>query len=145
MPSFHYEIKVSASSIQIYEILKDVTSFSDFMSSVKKIDIFKKEGNIINTKWAVDFDGVPIEWTEEMIFDDKLHIIKFKSLTGDYMRSGQWNIYKDSEGKKTCISLEMAYSWNAPNFDHFFGDVYNKKAEQATKGMLYALKKRISK
>ncbi|MDD5102585.1 MAG: SRPBCC family protein [Endomicrobiaceae bacterium] len=144
MPSFYYKIKVFAPSVQVYEVLKDVASFSDFMHSVKKIDILKKEGNIINIKWDVDFDGVPIEWTEEIVFNDELHNIKFKSLTGDYMRSGQWNIYQDPEGKKTCISLEMTYNWNVPNFDHFFGDVYNKKAEKATKGMLYALKKRIS-
>ncbi len=144
MPSFNYKIKVPASSSQVYEVLKNITSFSDFMNSVKKIDILKQEKNIVHTEWNVDFDGVPINWTEEVVFNDKTYNVKFKSLSGDYLRSGQWNVYQDSD-KKTWVSLEMTYEWNVPNFEHFFGNIYNKKAEKATKGMLYALKKRISK
>lgn len=145
MPSFNYNITVAVPALKVYHLLKDMESFSDFMNSVKKIDILKKEGNLINARWNVDFDGVPIEWTEELIFDDNAKTIKFKSLDGDYKRSGQWSIVQVLEAKKTCISLEMIYNWNVPNFEHFFGNIYNKKAEEATKGMLYALKKRISK
>ncbi|MFA7074461.1 MAG: SRPBCC family protein [Endomicrobiaceae bacterium] len=144
MPSFHYKVKVHSSKSQAYETLKDIESFSNFMNSVKKIDILKKQGNVLKTEWIVDFDGVPIQWTEELIYNDEKFIIKFESLTGDYIRRGQWFVYQDSDNK-TWVSLEMTYDWNAPNFEYFFGDIYNKKAEKATKGMLYALKKRISK
>lgn len=144
MPSFHYKVKVYSSKSKVYEVLKDIESFSNFMNSVKKICILKKQGNTLKTEWIVDFDGVPIEWTEELVYNDEKYIIKFKSLTGDYIRSGQWSVYQDSDNK-TWVSLEMTYDWNVPNFEHFFGDIYNKKAEKATKGMLYALKKRISK
>lgn len=145
MPSFNYKIKLPVPVSDVYNVLKDITSFNTFMNSVKQIDILKTEKNTMNVKWNVDFDGVPIEWTEELVFDDKLYNIKFKSLTGDYNRKGQWNIYQTPESKNTFVSLEMTYDWNVPNFEHFFGDVYNEKAEKATKGMIYALKKRISK
>ncbi|GAB1401778.1 hypothetical protein MASR1M68_06890 [Elusimicrobiota bacterium] len=145
MPSFYYKIKLPCPSLDVYNLLKDVSSFNTFMNSVKKIDVLKKENNIMNVRWNVDFDGVPIEWTEEMLFDDKLYNIKFKSLTGDYNRRGQWNIYQSQESTNTYVSLEMTYDWNVPNFEYFFGDIYNEKAEKATKGMLYSLKKRITK
>jgi len=104
MTSFNYKVKVPASSPQVYEILKDIASFSNFMNSVKKIDILKQDNNIFHTRWDVDFDGVAMQWTEEIVFDDKLQNVKFKSLTGDYKRSGQWNVYYDNE-KNTWVSL----------------------------------------
>lgn len=145
MPTFNYCIDVSVDCKSAYFVLKNVVDYNNFMNSVREVNIINQKDNVLLTKWNVLYDGVPIEWTEEIIYNDNDFSVKFKSLSGNYSRFGKWKVFKNNENKKTSISLEVTYDWNAPNFESFFGDVYKQKAERATKGMLYALKKRLSK
>lgn len=145
MPKFNYVVDVSADIKKAYSVLKNVTEYSDFMKPVKEINIINKKGNTSLVKWNVLYDGVSIEWTEEIVCNDNDFSINFKSLSGNYSRFGIWKIFKNNKNNKTSVSLDITYDWNAPNFEYFFGDVYKQKAEKATKGMLYALKKRLSK
>ena len=145
MPTFNYCINVPVDCKNAYFVLKNVVDYNNFMNSVREVNIINQKDNILLTKWNVLYDGVPIEWTEEIICNDNDYSVMFKSLSGNYSRFGKWKVFKNNENKKTSISLEVTYDWNAPNFESFFGDVYKQKAEKATKGMLYALKKRLSK
>ena len=145
MPTFNYSVDVSADCIKAYSVLKNVTEYSSFMSSVKDVKIISEKDNTLLTQWNVLYDGVPIDWQEEIIVDDIQYSVKFKSVSGNYSRFGIWKVFKNNEKNKTTISLEITYDWNAPNFESYFGDVYKQKADKATKGMLYALKKRLSK
>lgn len=145
MPTFNYVVDVSVRCDNAYSVLKNVTEYSSFMNPVKEVNILDKKDNVLITQWNVIYDGVPIEWTEEITYNDKDCSVKFKSLSGNYSRFGEWKVFKNQNKDKTSISLEVTYDWNAPNFELFFGDVYKQKAERATKGMLYALKKRLNK
>ena len=145
MPTFNYSVDVSVDCNKVYSVLKNVTEYSSFMSSVKDVKIINEKDNTLLTQWNVLYDGVPIDWQEEIIVDDIEYSVKFKSVSGNYSRFGIWKVFKNNEKNKTTISLEITYDWNAPNFESFFGDVYKQKADKATKGMLYALKKRLSK
>lgn len=145
MPTFNYCVDVSADSAQAYSTLKDITKYSSFMNLVKEVKIINQKDNILLAQWKVLYDGVKIDWTEEIIFNDDEYSVKFKSVSGNYSRFGIWKIFKNNKNNKTSISLEVTFDWNAPNFENYFGDVYKQRAEKATKGMLYALKKRLSK
>lgn len=145
MPKFSYVIDTHAECDKVYSILKNISDFSSFMKSVKEINILNKNKNILIVKWNVLYDGVSIEWTEEIIYNDNDYSLKFKSLSGNYSRYGEWKVFKNKKNNKTSVSLDITYDWDAPNFEHFFGDIYKEKAEKATKGMLYALKRRLSK
>ena len=52
------------------------------MKSVKEVNILNKSNNTLLTKWNVLYDGVSIEWTEEIIYNDNDYSLKFKSLSG---------------------------------------------------------------
>ena len=145
MPTFNYSVDVAVDCAKAYSVLKNVTEYSSFMNSVKEVKIISEKDNLLLTQWNVLYDGVPIDWSEEIIYNDKDFSLKFKSVSGNYSRFGIWKVSKNNENNKTSISLEITYDWNAPNFENYFGDVYKQKAERATKGMLYALKKRLSK
>jgi len=145
MPTFNYSIDVLADCIKAYSVLKNVSDYSSFMGSVKDVKIVSKNGNVLLTHWKVLYDGVPIDWQEEIIFNDSDYSVKFKSVSGSYSRFGTWKVFTNNKNNKTSISLDITYDWNAPNFESYFGDVYKQKADKATKGMLYALKKRLSK
>ena len=145
MPTFNYSIDVFADCNKAYSVLKNVSEYSSFMGSVKEVKIISKNDNVLLTQWNVLYDGVPIDWQEEIIFNDSDYSVKFKSVSGNYSRRGTWKVFTNNKNNKTSISLDITYDWNAPNFASYFGDVYNQKADKATKGMLYALKKRLSK
>lgn len=145
MPTFNYSVDVFVDTVKAYSVLKNVTEYSNFMNSVKEVKIISKKNNVLLTQWNVLYDGVNIDWTEEIVYNDNEFSLSFKSISGNYSRFGTWKIFKNKKNNKTTVSLEVTYDWNAPNFESFFGDVYRQKAEKATKGMLYALKKRLSK
>lgn len=145
MPVFNYSVDVATECDKAYSVLKNITEYKNFMNSVKEVKIISEKDNVLLTQWNVIYDGVSIDWQEEIIFNDDDYSLKFKSISGNYSRFGVWKIVKNSKNNKTSICLEVTYDWNAPNFEHYFGDIYKQKAEKATKGMLYALKKRLSK
>lgn len=144
MPTFNFSVDVLAKCDKVYSVLKNVSDYKNFMNSVQEVKVLSEKNNLLLTQWNVVYDGVPIDWQEEISFDDSDYSVKFKSVSGNYSRFGTWKISPNNKNNKTSISLEITYDWDAPNFEHYFGDVYKQKAEKATKGMIYALKKRLS-
>ena len=145
MPTFNFSVDVSAKCDKVYSVLKNVAEYNTFMNSVKEVKILSEQKNVMLTQWNVLYDGVPIDWQEEIVFNDSDFSVKFKSVSGNYSRFGIWKISANDKNNKTTVSLEITYDWDAPNFEHYFGDIYKQKAEKATKGMIYSLKKRLSK
>ena len=69
MPTFNYSVDVSVDCNKVYSVLKNVTEYSSFMSSVKDVKIINEKDNTLLTQWNVLYDGVPIDWQEEIIVD----------------------------------------------------------------------------
>ena len=111
------------------------------MRDVKSVLIINdKKNSILTSQWHIDIDGTPITWTQEDSVDQNAMTLAFKSVKGDYRYEGTWRVTPSPEGAKVTVSA--LFDWGVPNFEKYFGSVYEKKAKIAIKSMLIAIKRR---
>lgn len=128
----------------VYNLLKDMQRFPIFMRYVKDIYIIEKKGNKLITFWRVSIDCADIFWKEEDIFNDKQMNLKFRMIEGDYSKyEGEWSLEDISED--TRIILYANFDWGVPAFEKLVGDILKKKARDALRSMLNAIKKELER
>lgn len=144
MPNVLYAVQVGRPPDIVFPTIKDIERFPDFVKDVKSISILHRQSPAVwVSQWNIDVDGTSISWTEEDIVDDNLCTLSFRLIDGDYKYHGVWKVESvDSNSSK--ISVYASFDWEVPNFEKYFGSVYEHKARLALRGMLIALKNRIN-
>ena len=65
------EIKISklihAPKWKLVRLLTRIEEFPAYIPSIKEASVIKKTRNIMQTKWRIEVDKVPISWVEEDI------------------------------------------------------------------------------
>lgn len=142
MPKINISTHIRKQLSVVYSILKNVERFPQFMRDVKEIKVIRKiSDKEIITKWKVDIDGTPVEWTEEDIFNDNERKLKFRMLEGDFDKyEGIWTLMPTTKG--TRIILDTYLEWGVPNFEKYIGHVLEKKACKSIKSMLWLIRKK---
>ena len=144
MPFITSSIIVSQDPQTVYELIKQMGRFSEFMRDIKESKIIKTEENKMITEWDAELDGAPLHWTEEDIFDDEQKKINFKMLESDYDScAGEWKIEQSPNGTK--ITLSADFDWGIPNLEKFVGPVLKRKAYKGLHGMLRCIKKELKR
>lgn len=142
MPAFVFSTLVSKDPRLVFTVIRDMEKYPQFMRDVKSVRILKdaKENTVVS-QWNIDVDGTPIEWTQEDSVDDTAMTVVFKSVKGNYQYEGKWQVIPTAGGAK--ITINAAFDWGVPNFEKYFGSVYEKKAMLSIKSMLIAIKRRV--
>lgn len=143
MPRIEVSKTIAAAKKEVYEIIKNMERFPEFMSDVKQVKVIKKQDDKIVTEWKADIDGVPLEWIEEDIFNDKEMSCAFKAIEGDYGYKGRWKLEEANNGK-TEVSVMAEFDWEVPHFEKFIGHILEKKARSSLRSMLSAITKKLS-
>lgn len=142
MPRIEVSKIIHADKKRVYEVIKNVESFPEFMRDVKKVRVVERQGNRVVAEWKTDIDGAPVEWVEEDIFDDEKMSCSFKAIEGDYKYEGKWKLDEDGTGK-TRVSILADLDWEVPTLGKFIGHILEKKARNSLKSMLNAIQKKI--
>lgn len=140
MPKINVSTTIGADAKDVFDAVKNIERFPEMMKFVKLVKIKEKKDNRIVSKWTLDIDETPIEWTEEDIIDELKRTMDFRSIKGDYQYEGKWMVVESDNGK-TRVSIDAVFDWGVPNFEKHFGKVYEKKAKLALIGMLKAIKR----
>ncbi len=128
----------------VYDFVKHVENFPQFIENIKSIKIIKEKNNRKVADWKIDVQGVPVQWREEIIFDDTNKTMKFKMLEGDYeVYEGEWKFLSLPRGTQIFISVNLG--WGFPSFETFIGDVLRRKVKLNFRGMLRAIRQKIEK
>lgn len=142
MPKINLFTKIRKSKNVIYNIIKNIEDYPTFMRDVKQIKIIKLSENIVVSKWNADIDGTPVEWIEELKFNKNK--IEFCMLEGDFEKYiGSWIL--ESINNDTKITLEAQLEWGLPNFEKYVGKIFEEKACNCIRGMLWAIRKKAHK
>jgi len=115
--------------------------FPNFMRDVKSLRIVKRvnEGHFI-TLWEIEIDGAPVNWKEEVFFDEVNAQIRFHMMEGNYKKyQGAWLM--QNHRHNTRLSLEVEFDWGIPILEKYVGKALESKARRALRGMLQAIKK----
>jgi ribosome-associated toxin RatA of RatAB toxin-antitoxin module len=141
MPYVESSIEIKAARHAIYELAKDMESYSDFMPDVEYVKIIKRNGNETVTRWKTLVEEAPIEWTEVDIFDDVNTRIDYKLIEGDLDKfEGAWT-FVERDGV-TKVVLGVDYDFGVPTLAELIGPILQKKVEENSMMMLQALKDR---
>jgi ribosome-associated toxin RatA of RatAB toxin-antitoxin module len=141
MPYVESSIEIKAARQAIYELAKDMESYSDFMPDVEYVKIIKRNGNETVTRWKTLVEEAPIEWTEVDIFDDVNTRIDYKLIEGDLDKfEGAWT-FVERDGV-TKVVLGVDYDFGVPTLAELIGPILQKKVEENSMMMLQALKDR---
>lgn len=144
MPTIKVSTIIKRNKQRVYNLLKDIHRFPTFMRNIKKLDIIERDKNKLISSWEVEIDGVNILWKEEDNFNDKEMSLKFKMIEGDYKSyKGEWQLEDMPKGTK--VSILADFDWGMPVFEKLVGDILEKKARKALRGMLHAITKELEK
>lgn len=142
MPTIEVSKIIHADKKRVYEVIKNMESFPEFMRDVKKVRVIERQGSRVVAEWKTDIDGASIEWVEEDIFDDKEMCIKFRMLDGDYKSyEGRWDVKELSN--ETEIKFCAEVDWGIPLLGKYVGKVLGRKMRANIKSMLGAIVKEV--
>ncbi|MFH1202232.1 MAG: SRPBCC family protein [Candidatus Omnitrophota bacterium] len=142
MAKIQSQILVKKGREEIFNLLKDMERFPEFMRDVKSLHILEHVDNKLITKWQIEIENTAITWKEEDVFDDKNYTLKFHMLEGDYQEyQGSWRL--EPHSGTTRIKIDAVFDWGIPVLERFVANVLERKARLAFEGMLKSIKKRL--
>ncbi len=123
------EIKISkvvaAPKWKIIRLVTRVWEFPNYVPSVKEASVIEKSRHLMKTKWKVQVNHVPINWTEEDTLELKQNKISFQALEGDLAEfRGEWLFKDHPEGTQVEVNVYLRVGIPAIKD---FADSYIKK------------------
>jgi len=141
MPRIEVSVNIKKPKREVYKVISDMEKFPDFMRDVKSLRIVKRvtDEHFI-TLWEIDIDGAPINWKEEVFFDQAGSQIKFSMMEGSYKKyHGAWSLQDSRLGTKLTMVVE--FDWGIPILEKYVGKALEVKARRGLLGMIQAIKK----
>jgi coenzyme Q-binding protein COQ10 len=88
----------AASAEDVFETIADFGRYEEYGDSIRSVEIAETRGNVVVSKWDVNFRGGRMHWTEEDTIDrDKLRI-DFQQIEGTLKHfAGYWAVTRDGE------------------------------------------------
>ena len=106
------EIKISklihAPKWKLVRLLTRIEEFPAYIPSIKEASVIKKTRNIMQTKWRIEVDKVPISWVEEDILALRQDAIYFKAIQGDLsLFRGEWIFQSHPAGTEVFVNVYL--------------------------------------
>ncbi len=146
MPHIENSVLVNAPLETVFAAARDQGSFPQFMPDVESLIVTERspDGSRIVSDWvavASDFK-LKVRWTEEDIWDEAAHELRFKQLKGDYTAyGGLWKFTEDSPGV-TRFQSEIDYDLEIPLIGALLKAVVARLMRDNTQKVLDAIKSR---
>lgn len=145
MPKISVFVTVKRNREDVYSVVKNVERFPQFMRDVKSVKVLKRSDGGIVAAWEADIDGAPLNWKEEINFDDENFQARFNLLEGGYKAySGRWFV-EGIHGDTCKLSLEANFDWGIPILERYVGKALETKARRGLLGMVQAIKKEVER
>ncbi len=146
MPVLESEVQVSAPRDIVYDIAKDVESFSSFMPDVESVQVLESSdgGDRTVTKWVglVPEFKQKIRWTEEDLWSRAEGTCAFRQIEGDYqVYEGEWR-FVELEAGHTLFKSTLRYELEIPLIGALLKTLIAKKMRDNTDKILTAIKTR---
>ncbi len=139
MPKIEVSVIIKRPKAEVYNLVKNMEEFPQFMRDVKNLKVIKRLNDRIVTAWNTEIEGAPVSWREEDFFDDTAYEIKFNMLEGDYAQyQGRWAL--EDYQNHTKLILEANFDWGIPVLENYVGKALESKARRGFLGMVQAIK-----
>ena len=99
MPYVESKITINGDGNKIYEIIKDMASYPNFMKDLVSVEIRERGEDYTISHWVTNADGRRIVWTERDTFYPEDLKITYAQTEGDLKKmEGAWTIVEQADG-----------------------------------------------
>jgi len=146
MPRIENTVIVNAPLAAVFALARDQESFPQFMPDVESVAVSERSAGSDRTvsDWvavASDFK-LKVRWTEEDVWDEAAHTLRFRQLKGDYTSyGGEWRFTEESPGV-TKFQSEIDYELEIPLIGALLKAVVARLMRDNTQKILEAIKTR---
>jgi coenzyme Q-binding protein COQ10 len=129
---------IAAPKVQLYESLKDMEKYPEFMKDLKSVTILERQENTTLTAWETVLVGRTIKWVEKDIFDDENQHIRYQQVSGDLQKfEGEWILTEADGGTK--VTLTVDFEFGIPMVAGLLNPVAKMMIKENSENMLAAL------
>jgi coenzyme Q-binding protein COQ10 len=129
---------IAAPKVQLYEILKDMEKYPEFMKDLKSVTVLERNENTTLTAWETVLVGRTIKWVEKDIFDDGNQHIRYQQVSGDLQKfEGEWILTEADGGTK--VTLTVDFEFGIPMVAGLLNPVAKLMIKENSENMLAAL------
>ena len=144
MASLKISTKVKVAPSTLYGFLKNVGTFPEFMTQVKKLTV--KSMPLQNhriSEWEVEVEGTTFWWKEEDIYDDQNLLWSFHMVEGDFERF-QGRLLVKPAGSISQLIADISFDWGIPRLGQFVGPTLERKVKTNIFRMIAVLRKQAT-
>ncbi|MEM5770982.1 MAG: SRPBCC family protein [Bacillota bacterium] len=139
MPYVEVSKVVNVPKSEVYEILKEMEKYPQFMKDLKSVKVLERHANTTLTQWETKIMGNTIKWVEKDIFDDENHHISYHQRSGDLHKfEGEWILKEEAGG--TRVTLTVDFEIGVPMLAGLLNPVAKLMIKDNCENMLNALK-----
>ncbi len=139
MPYVEVTEKIAAPAKKVYEKVKDMESYPEFMENVISVEVVERGENYTVTEWVVSLKGTKLKWQEKDTFDDENLHISYQQTEGDVKKfEGEWKINYD--GQETTVTLTVDFEIGIPMFAGLLDPVAKLAVKKNSESMLLGIK-----
>jgi uncharacterized membrane protein len=143
MPDVRVVQRIGAPVQEVWEIVNDIESYSQFMDDVLSIEIVRQEGDERVSTWSVNLRGSILEWTEVARVDSATQRISFSQLEGDLDHfQGFYQVNQVDEGTSETV-LEVEFDIGIPLMADMLNPVVCRALEENSQRMLRQIEFRV--
>lgn len=146
MPHIENTVTVNAPLEKVFALARDQESFPQFMPDVESVVVSDKsaDGSRTVSDWvavASDFK-LKVRWTEEDLWDEAAHTLRFQQLKGDYTAYGGTWTWTEESPDVTRFDSAIDYDLEIPLIGALLKAVVARLMRDNTQKILDAIKTR---
>ena len=105
MPYVEVKKTINAAPSTIYQIVKDMAAYPNFMKDLVSVEILERGDDYTISHWVSNVDGRKIIWTERDTFYPEQNKITYAQTEGDLKKmEGEWNIVPQGDACEVTLS-----------------------------------------
>ncbi|MBQ8690737.1 MAG: aromatase/cyclase [Phascolarctobacterium sp.] len=144
MPYVESKITINGDGNKIYEIIKDMASYPNFMKDLVSVEILERGEGYTISHWVTNADGRRIVWTERDTFYPEELKITYEQTEGDLKKmEGAWTIVEQADGCE--VTLAVDFEFGIPMIAGLLNPILKKKVRENSENMLNSIKEQIEK
>ena len=110
MPYVESKITIKGEGTKIYEIIKDMASYPNFMKDLVSVEILERGEDYTVSHWVSNVDGRKIVWTERETFYPEDLKITYAQTDGDLKKmEGAWTIEEQGEDCEVTLAVDFEF------------------------------------
>lgn len=110
MPYVESKTTIKGDGAKIYDIIKDMAAYPNFMHDLVSVEILERGENYTVSHWVSNVDGRKIVWTERDTFYPEELKITYAQTEGDLKKmEGSWLITPQADGCEVTLAVDFEF------------------------------------